>query len=205
MFKRHQSQIDRSRRLVLRKEGLFARGSGLEIVRHWTGGKHSELATPDVEFLCLMVIEYSLGSITSVRCSEKWAPADPLLTDWRDRRASSLLHFFRDVSREKSLAARKDGCVHRLSKSVHFFIHTMQNIYRQFVFENKNKEKKSRKTLKSHKKGSYVCGVQSSKGSLFGLTLDTLQHKYHVSFLVSPSYHLLLSFVKGHPISARSE
>lgn len=35
------------------------------------------------------------------------------------------------------------------------------------------KKKKQRKTQQNHKKGSYVCGVQSSKGSLLGLTLDT--------------------------------
>ena len=51
-------------------------------------------------------------------------------------------------------------CISRLLKSVHFYIHTMQNIYRQFVLKKKKTEtktkKKSSKTLKSLKKGSYV-------------------------------------------------
>lgn len=39
--------------------------------------------------------------------------------------------------------------------------------------DNLHFKKKQRKAQQNHNKGSYVCGVQSSKGSLLGLTQDT--------------------------------
>lgn len=145
------------------------------------------------------------------RVSE-WTPADPLLTDWRDRRASSPPHFSRDVSREKSLTARSEKRrLYSQAIKISLFLYShYANIYRQFVLKKKTKKKKAAKPYKAIRR-VHMCAVFKVVKALYlglrwtPLWLGKWQHKYHVSFLVSPSYHLFLCFVKGHPISARNE
>ena len=166
MFKRNQSQIDRSRRLVLA-------GAALAMVHYRTGGKYSVLASPDVEFLCLMVIQYSLGSITSGRCSEKMSPRGSP-SDGVERSEGILsapLFPRRFAGKVRSGEERENTAVFAGYQNQFIALFTLcKTFIDNLYFKKKNKQ---RKTQQNHKKGSYVCGVQSSKGSLLGLTLDT--------------------------------